>query len=238
MGRELLRLIGISKAFSQGQLTSQVLDNLDLSLHEGSQLALMGASGSGKSTLLNVIAQFEPADQGQILFDGQPLANLGQAELAQWRRRSLGVVFQQYNLLAPLTARQNIEFCLQLAGKPWSDWVDHCCQRLSLEPLLDKLPYQLSGGQQQRVAIARAIAHQPPLLLADEPTGNLDQEASDQVMALLVELGKASNSAILMVTHSRRAADFLQQRAELHQGQLHFDEQSPQTEQAPWRAIP
>ncbi|MGL4447010.1 MAG: ABC transporter ATP-binding protein, partial [Shewanella sp.] len=132
----------------------------------------------------------------------------------------LGVVFQQFNLLTPLNVQQNIAFPLQLLGKPWSPWCDYLVEKLALAPLLHRQVEALSGGQQQRVAIARALAHQPSLLLADEPTGNLDDSAGQQVMALLCELAGASHTSILMVTHSESCAAFMQKRWHLSQGHV------------------
>ncbi|MGL5358519.1 MAG: ABC transporter ATP-binding protein, partial [Shewanella sp.] len=139
---------------------------------------------------------------------------------SEFRRHSLGVVFQQFNLLTPLNVKQNIAFPLQLISKPWSPWCDYLVEQLGLTPLLKREVEALSGGQQQRVAIARALAHQPSLLLADEPTGNLDDSAGQQVMALLCELAKASHTSILMVTHSETCAAFMQKRWHLSQGNV------------------
>ncbi|GLS83051.1 ABC transporter ATP-binding protein [Paraferrimonas haliotis] len=220
MPNSIVTIESMSKAFTMGNQVSQVLSDVDLKVADAEQIALMGASGSGKSTLLNIIAAYQTPDSGLARFQQRDIHLMSDNELAQWRRKELGVVFQNYNLLAPLTARQNIDFCLSLAGKRWDDWSDYLCQQLQVSELLDKYPHQLSGGQQQRIAIARAIAHKPLLLLADEPTGNLDQQASEQVMQLLVELSRVANSAIIMVTHSREAANYLQKTYTLIQGKL------------------
>lgn len=210
----------ISKSFRDGEQRHTVLQSVDLAILKGQTVALTGPSGSGKSTLLNLIAGFEMPDSGQLSLNGQASATWQDTEWSQFRRQSLGVVFQQFNLLTPLNVQQNIAFPLQLLGKPWSPWCDYLVEKLALAPLLHRQVEALSGGQQQRVAIARALAHQPSLLLADEPTGNLDDSAGQQVMALLCELAGASHTSILMVTHSESCAAFMQKRWHLSQGHV------------------
>lgn len=210
----------ISKSFRDGEQRHTVLQSVDLAILKGQTVALTGPSGSGKSTLLNLIAGFEMPDSGQLSLNGQATATWQDTEWSQFRRQSLGVVFQQFNLLTPLNVQQNIAFPLQLLGKPWSPWCDYLVEKLALAPLLHRQVEALSGGQQQRVAIARALAHQPSLLLADEPTGNLDDSAGQQVMALLCELAGASHTSILMVTHSESCAVFMQKRWHLSQGHV------------------
>ncbi|MGL4833079.1 MAG: ABC transporter ATP-binding protein [Shewanella sp.] len=210
----------ISKSFRDGEQRHTVLQSVDLAILKGQTVALTGPSGSGKSTLLNLIAGFEMPDSGQLSLNGQATATWQDTEWSQFRRQSLGVVFQQFNLLTPLNVQQNIAFPLQLLGKPWSPWCDYLVEKLALAPLLHRQVEALSGGQQQRVAIARALAHQPSLLLADEPTGNLDDSAGQQVMALLCELAGASHTSILMVTHSESCAAFMQKRWHLSQGHV------------------
>lgn len=210
----------ISKSFRDGEQRHTVLQSVDLAILKGQTVALTGPSGSGKSTLLNLIAGFEIPDSGQLSLNGQATATWQDTEWSQFRRQSLGVVFQQFNLLTPLNVQQNIAFPLQLLGKPWSPWCDYLVEKLALAPLLHRQVEALSGGQQQRVAIARALAHQPSLLLADEPTGNLDDSAGQQVMALLCELAGASHTSILMVTHSESCAAFMQKRWHLSQGHV------------------
>jgi len=210
----------ISKSFRDGEQRHTVLQSVDLAILKGQTVALTGPSGSGKSTLLNLIAGFEMPDSGQLSLNGQATATWQDTHWSQFRRQSLGVVFQQFNLLTPLNVQQNIAFPLQLLGKPWSPWCDYLVEKLALAPLLHRQVEALSGGQQQRVAIARALAHQPCLLLADEPTGNLDDSAGQQVMALLCELAGASHTSILMVTHSESCAAFMQKRWHLSQGHV------------------
>ncbi|MGI2258841.1 ABC transporter ATP-binding protein [Shewanella sp. GXUN23E] len=210
----------VSKGFNDGDRFHAVLDRVDLTLHQGQTVALTGPSGSGKSTLLNLMAGFELADQGEILLGGQSTRHWQDARWSAFRRLQLGVVFQQFNLLTPLNVRDNIAFPLQLAGLDWDPWCQHLSDKLGLNELLERSVEQLSGGQQQRVAVARALAHRPLLLLADEPTGNLDQQSGLNVMSLLCELAAEAGSTVLMVTHSSECAAFMHSHWQLKQGQL------------------
>ncbi|MCL1142234.1 ABC transporter ATP-binding protein [Shewanella gaetbuli] len=221
----VVTLENIHKGFKDGEAFHQVLNDVNLQLHQGQTVALTGPSGSGKSTLLNIIAGFEIPDSGklQLVNSRADLTDTQQWQDKQWsvfRRRALGVVFQQFNLLTPLNVKDNIAFSLSLDNHKWSSWCDELCQQLGLTALLNRHVESLSGGQQQRVAIARALAHKPALLLADEPTGNLDEQAGMQVMSLLTRLAKQSNTCILMVTHSEQCAEFMQTRWHLQQGQI------------------
>lgn len=226
----IVALKNIKKGFKDGSTFHQVLDDVSLSLHQGQTVALTGPSGSGKSTLLNIIAGFEHLDSGQLLLPSATNhhASTQLDDTSPWqdqhwsrfRRQSLGVVFQQFNLLTPLNVKDNISFSLSLNQQTWSPWCDDLCAQLGIVELLSRPVETLSGGQQQRVAIARALAHKPKLLLADEPTGNLDEQAGMQVMALLTDLAKQANSCILMVTHSDQCAAFMQTRWHLQQGHI------------------
>jgi putative ABC transport system ATP-binding protein len=220
----IVSLENICKGFVDGGSFHQVLDNVNLQLRQGQTVALTGPSGSGKSTLLNIIAGFESIDSGNLcLLSDQSLTSTSHWQDKQWslyRRQCLGVVFQQFNLLTPLNVRDNISFALSLNQQSWSPWCDELCQQLGLNDLLSRSIENLSGGQQQRVAIARALAHKPQLLLADEPTGNLDEQAGMQVMTLLTQLAKQANTCILMVTHSDQCAEFMQTRWHLQQGHI------------------
>lgn len=221
MTDQTVQLRGITKAFIDGGECHNVLDKLELLLAQGDTIALTGASGSGKSTLLNVIAGFERPDAGSLSLLGVNTSPWNDSHWSHFRRVSLGVVFQQFNLLTPLNVEDNIAFPLRLNGLDWSPWCDHLLDRLGLRPLLERHVEALSGGQQQRVAIARALAHKPRLLLADEPTGNLDQLASIEVMRLLCELAAEQDTSIIMVTHSMECAEFMQRRWHLDNGQIH-----------------
>ncbi|NBA93480.1 ABC transporter ATP-binding protein [Pseudomonas sp. R5(2019)] len=210
----------LCKSFTTAQGTLAVLQGVDLRLAHGSSLALMGESGSGKSTLLHLIAGLDRADSGRILIDDEPLDGRSETALARWRRQGIGLVFQQYNLISSLTVAANLAFQARLAQRHDRAWVDYLAERLGLSTLLQRYPEQLSGGQQQRLAIGRALAARPALLLADEPTGSLDEASSDEVLALLLQLVAEAGSSVLMVTHSRRLAAQLAQRCLLHNGRV------------------
>ncbi|MGB0658821.1 MAG: ABC transporter ATP-binding protein [Mangrovicoccus sp.] len=197
-----------------------VLDGVSLELGAGESLALTGESGSGKSTLMAILGALEPVDSGEVQLAGQSYTGLSEAGLAQLRRHKIGLVFQQFNLIPSLTAGQNLSFQARLAGLSDPAWWDELAQHLGLADHLGKYPEQLSGGQQQRVAIGRALACRPPLVLADEPTGNLDEATGDAVMDLMLGLVGDLGLSLIMVTHSQRLAGRLQHRLHLSAGQL------------------
>lgn len=210
----------VHKSFATAQGRLPVLRGVQLQLAAGTSLALMGESGSGKSTLLHLIAGLERVDSGRILIHGQPLNGRNEAELARWRREGIGLVFQQYNLISSLNVAANLAFQARLAGRQDAQWQSHLSERLGLSPLLQRYPEQLSGGQQQRLAIGRALAARPQLVLADEPTGSLDETSSEAVLQLFLELVHEAGSSLLMVTHSARLAARLAHRLYLHQGRV------------------
>ncbi len=210
----------LRKSFTTAQGTLPVLQGVDLRLARGSSLALMGESGSGKSTLLHLIAGLDRADSGRILIDDQPLDGRSESALARWRREGIGLVFQQYNLISSLDVASNLAFQARLAGRHDRQWLDYLAQRLGLVALLQRYPEQLSGGQQQRVAIGRALAGRPALVLADEPTGSLDEASSDEVLGLMLQLVGEAGSSVLMVTHSHRLAARLEHRCVLKAGRV------------------
>ncbi|RDX38070.1 ABC transporter ATP-binding protein [Vibrio campbellii] len=216
----LVTLKHASKNFVDGKETHRVLEGVDFTLNTGASVALTGASGSGKSTLLNVIAGFEPLSDGELWLDGDNTAAWKDPQWSRFRHQKLGVIFQQFNLLTPLNVKQNIAFPLHLNQQNWDNWCDYLVETLGISQLLDRHVSALSGGQQQRVAIARALAHKPKLLLADEPTGNLDQKAGLEVMKLLSEITTQGNTAVLLVTHSPDCAEFMQTPLRLKDGRL------------------
>lgn len=216
----MLVVAQLRKSFSTAQGELAVLQGVDLRLARGSSLALMGESGSGKSTLLHLVAGLDRADSGQILIDGEPLAGRSEAAMARWRREGIGLVFQQYNLISSLDVAANLAFQARLAGRHDGVWAGYLAERLGLLEVLQRYPEQLSGGQQQRVAIGRALTARPALVLADEPTGSLDEASSDQVLRLMLQLVSEAGSSLLMVTHSQRLAEQLQQRCVLHAGRV------------------
>lgn len=202
----LLEIEALAKGFGTGAARVEVLRGVDLRLDAGQSLALTGESGSGKSTLLHLVAGLDTADAGAIRLAGQDLAALGDAARARLRRGTVGLVFQQFNLIPSLTVAANLAFQARLAGRHDPALVARLAAALGLADLLARYPEQLSGGQQQRVAIGRALAVRPALVLADEPTGNLDETTGDAVLDLMLEGVAETGAALLMVTHSPRLA--------------------------------
>lgn len=217
----MLELRAISKSFHDGESELQVLDDISLELGRGDSVALLGASGSGKSTLLQIAAGLDEPDEGEVRLLGEALSGLGEYQRALMRRRHLGFVFQQFNLIPGLTARDNMLFQRRLNRMPdRSGWIDDLIEALELEPLLRRQVDVLSSGQQQRVAIARALAHSPELVFADEPTGNLHDTLSRQVMRLFMRLVEETGSSLLLVTHNSQMAAFTRRQWLLRQGHL------------------
>ncbi|KMK66227.1 ABC transporter ATP-binding protein [Puniceibacterium sp. IMCC21224] len=216
----LLTASDLTRSYPTSEGPLQVLRGVSLSLDRGQSVALTGESGSGKSTLLHLLGCLDAPDGGALLMDGTPLHGLTEAGRAAVRRQRMGMVFQQLNLIPSLTVGQNLTFQARLCGRLDSTWQDELTGRLGLATLLARYPEQLSGGQQQRVAIGRAIAHRPDLVLADEPTGNLDEETADTVLTLLLDLVQRSGAGLLMVTHSPRLAAKLDRALHLRDGRL------------------
>jgi putative ABC transport system ATP-binding protein len=200
-----------------------VLDDLSLDVAQGAFLALMGPSGSGKSTLLNLIAGIDRPTKGSIEIDGLDIVNLSDSQLAAWRAENVGFIFQFYNLIPVLTAYENVELPLQLTSIPASDRRQRVEQALAQVGLSDRMghrPNELSGGQQQRVAIARALITSPSLIVADEPTGDLDRVSGEEVLKMLQRLNTDQGKTILMVTHDPKAASYASAMVHLDKGQL------------------
>ncbi len=216
----LLRATNVQKTFQTADGDFDVLRGVDLSLEGGETLALTGESGSGKSTLLHLIGGLDVPNAGQILIDGTDIAALDDKGRAQLRRGVVGVVFQQFNLIPSLKVRDNIAFQARLAGRFDPDWTADLAARLGLTEQLNKYPEQLSGGQQQRVAIARTLAPRPRLVLADEPTGNLDEATAANVLDILLKLVAETGAGLLMVTHSTALAGRMSRRLHLRAGQV------------------
>ncbi len=222
-GRVLLQVTDVSKSFATGDGALAVLRGVSLALDAGQSLALTGESGSGKSTLLHLIAGLDQPDSGSIRIGGAEIAGLGKAALgdaalARLRRGTVGLVFQQFNLIPSLDVAANMAFQARLAGRFDPEWQAELAGRLGLTALLARYPEQLSGGQQQRVALGRVLAVRPKLVLADEPTGNLDEATGDGVLDLLLSLGTEAGAGLLMVTHSQRLAARLGARLHLSAG--------------------
>jgi putative ABC transport system ATP-binding protein len=214
----VLRVTGLTKSYRTASETVAVLRGVDLAVAAGESVALTGESGSGKSTLLHLIAGLDAADSGEIRLADTLVTKLGDAGRAELRRDRLGLVFQQFNLISSLTVADNLVFQSRIAGRHDPAWHDELVERLGLTSLLKRYPEQLSGGQQQRVAIGRALAPKPLLLLADEPTGNLDEDTADEVLRLARDLVSRTGCGFLMVTHSARLAATLDRQVNLHAG--------------------
>jgi putative ABC transport system ATP-binding protein len=223
MTSPIIQIRGVSKSYRRDSLAIPVLRAITLDIPEGEFIALMGPSGSGKTTLLNLIAGIDRPNEGSVTVAGTDVARLGESELAKWRARHIGLVFQFYNLLPVLTAYENVELPLLLTPLSKAERKQHVEAALSLVGLSDRLhhyPRQLSGGQEQRVAIARAIAADPTILVADEPTGDLDRQSADEVLTLLERLNREFKKTIVMVTHDPHAAERAHTIRHLDKGEL------------------
>lgn len=216
----VLSVTDVTKTIPQSGLDRPILDRVSLQLQAGQSLALTGESGSGKSTLLHLVGALDGFDSGEIEVDGTSLSALDEPARALLRRSSVSVIFQQFNIIPSLDVSANISLHAKLAKRHDPAWEGQLAQRLGLEPLLSRYPEQLSGGQQQRVAIARSLAMRPKLLLADEPTGNLDEATGDAVLGLMLELVQESQTALFLVTHSPTIAASLNRRLHLSNGGL------------------
>ena len=221
--KTIVTLSGIHKTFYRGKEPIHVLENLDLEVPSGSFEALMGPSGSGKSTLLNLIAGLDRPSRGTVKVAGSDLTNLSDGQLAKWRSQTIGFVFQSFNLIPVLTAAQNVELPLLLTSLSSAQRKKHVETALRVVGLEDRqhhYPRQLSGGQEQRVAIARAIVNDPQIIVADEPTGDLDRKSADDVLTLMERLNKELHKTIFMVTHDPAAAERATVRRRLDKGAL------------------
>ena len=209
MADPIVRVEGLSKIYRRDSIQVTALDNIYLDVAAGEFLALMGPSGSGKTTLMNIIAGVDRATSGTVYVNGSNIVDLSEDELSAWRNREIGYVFQTLNLIPVLTAFENVELPLLLTGLSRAERRRHAETALGLVALADRmhhLPRQLSGGEEQRVAIARALVTDPTLLIADEPTGDLDAKSADEVLAILSRLNRDWGKTIIMVTHDPRAA--------------------------------
>ncbi len=216
----ILQVRALEKAFGDADSRIEVIRKLDLEMDKGAFEAVMGPSGSGKSTLLHLLAGLIPADAGDILIDGTSICGRSDSDMTIFRRRHIGLIFQDFNLIPTLTAEENVALPMLLDHRrPDSAHIAHVMEMLGIAARRDHLPGKLSGGERQRVAIARALANNPPVILADEPTGNLDTATSVQIMNLLTELN-ARGRTILMVTHEEDVAAFAKSRIVLRDGRI------------------
>ncbi len=223
MPSPIVQVRGVSKSYRRDSMSIPVLHDISLDVPEGEFLGLMGPSGSGKTTLLNLIAGIDRPDAGSVAVAGTDVTKLSESEAARWRATHIGFVFQFYNLLPVLTAFENVELPLLLAPLSKAERKKHVETALTLVGLADRMghyPRQLSGGQEQRVAIARAIATDPTILVADEPTGDLDRKSAEEVLTLLERLNKEFKKTIVMVTHDPHAAERAHLVRHLDKGEL------------------
>jgi putative ABC transport system ATP-binding protein len=228
--RPIVEIRNLRKSYRRGQQVVQVLENITFDIAQGEFLALMGPSGSGKSTLLNLIAGIDRADSGDIRVGGVDIISLSETELASWRAVNVGFIFQFYNLVPVLTAFENVELPLLLTGLSKRERREHAITALGVVNLLDRIdhyPAQLSGGQQQRVAIARAVVTDPTILVADEPTGDLDRVSAGEVLGLMDRLNEELGKTIIMVTHDPRAAEKAKVIKHLDKGVLNASSENP-----------
>jgi putative ABC transport system ATP-binding protein len=219
----IVRIRGVHKYFTRGSEQIDVLNDLSLEVPEGEFLGLMGPSGSGKTTLLNLIAGLDRPSEGEVWIGSSCVSRMSEGELARWRTRNIGFIFQFYHLLPVLTAYENVELPLILLALSAAERRQQVLTALDLVGLSDRLkhrPGQLSGGQQQRVGIARAIVTDPTLIVADEPTGDLDSRSAEEILNLMSELQRSLHKTILLVTHDPRAAVRAERVLHLHKGQL------------------
>ena len=223
MSDPIVQINDLTKLYSHGELEVSALDQVTLAIRENEFVALMGPSGSGKSTLLHIIAGLDRPTSGSCLVRGINVGDLSETELAEWRNHHIGFVFQTFNLIPVLTAYENVELPLLLTKLSTRERYEHVIAALALVGLSDRarhLPRQLSGGQEQRVAIARALVTDPTLVVADEPTGNLDAHSAQEILRLLQLLNQQAGKTIILVTHDPKAAAFAQRTIHLEKGQL------------------
>ncbi|HEY1426105.1 MAG TPA: ABC transporter ATP-binding protein [Caulobacteraceae bacterium] len=218
-----VELKGVVKRYKRGRQQVEVLHNLDLSIEAGEFLALMGPSGSGKTTLLNLIGGLDRPTEGEVVVGGEHIDELSGGQLAKWRSRHVGFVFQFYNLMPTLSAEKNVELPLLLTHLNGAQRKKNVAAVLELVSLTDRRkhkPAELSGGQQQRVAIARALVADPTLLVCDEPTGDLDRETAEEILGLIQLLNREQGKTVIMVTHDPKAAEFAKRTLHLDKGAL------------------
>ncbi len=222
-GKPVIEIRGLQKVFAHGDTEVAALENIDIDIHQGEFVCLMGPSGSGKSTLLHLIAGLDNPTGGQCRVLGQELSDMSERDLSRWRNEHIGFIFQSFNLIPVLTAYENVEMPLLLTGLSRKERGEHIEAALGIVGLSDRLthyPRQLSGGQEQRVAIARALVADPDLVLADEPTGDLDAKSAEEVLTILRKLNQDYGKTIIMVTHDPKASGYATVTRHLDKGQM------------------
>jgi putative ABC transport system ATP-binding protein len=230
MSETVIETRKLTKEYLRDEFHVVALKNIDIQIQKGEFLALMGPSGSGKSTLLHLVAAMDRATSGEIRVLGHNLQELSDRQIAHWRNENVGFIFQQFNLIPVLTALENVELPLKLTNLKKQERLEHAATALKLVGLGDRLghyPRQLSGGQEQRVAIARAVVTDPSLILADEPTGNLDAASATEVLTMLSKLNREYGKTVVMVTHDPHAASFASKVRHLEKGELLAEDAVP-----------
>lgn len=222
---KILEVTNLCKTYGKGDTMVKALDNVSFSVEKGEFLAIIGPSGSGKSTLLHILGGVDVPTSGSVVINQTDISNLNETALAIFRRRQIGLIYQFYNLIPILTVQENLTLPLLLDGrKPDKKQIDTLVKRLGLENRLDHLPNQLSGGQQQRVSIGRALVNNPALMLADEPTGNLDSENSKEIISLLRQFNKEFNQTVIIITHDEKIANSADRVITIEDGKITGDE--------------
>ena len=222
---KILEVTNLCKTYGKGDTMVKALDNVSFSVEKGEFVAIIGPSGSGKSTLLHILGGVDVPTSGSVVINQTDISNLDETALAIFRRRQIGLIYQFYNLIPILTVQENLTLPLLLDGrKPDKKQIDTLVKRLGLENRLDHLPNQLSGGQQQRVSIGRALVNNPALMLADEPTGNLDSENSKEIISLLRQFNKEFNQTVIIITHDEKIANSADRVITIKDGKITGDE--------------
>lgn len=222
---KILEVTNLCKTYGKGDTMVKALDNVSFSVEKGEFVAIIGPSGSGKSTLLHILGGVDVPTSGSVVINQTDISNLDETALAIFRRRQIGLIYQFYNLIPILTVQENLTLPLLLDGrKPDKKQIDTLVKRLGLENRLDHLPNQLSGGQQQRVSIGRALVNNPALMLADEPTGNLDSENSKEIISLLRQFNKEFNQTVIIITHEEKIANSADRVITIEDGKITGDE--------------
>lgn len=222
---KILEVTNLCKTYGKGDTMVKALDNVSFSVEKGEFVAIIGPSGSGKSTLLHILGGIDVPTSGSVVINQTDISNLDETALAIFRRRQIGLIYQFYNLIPILTVQENLTLPLLLDGrKPDKKQIDTLVKRLGLENRLDHLPNQLSGGQQQRVSIGRALVNNPALMLADEPTGNLDSENSKEIISLLRQFNKEFNQTVIIITHDEKIANSADRVITIEDGKITGDE--------------
>ena len=222
---KILEVKNLCKTYGKGETEVKALNNVSFSVDKGEFVAIIGPSGSGKSTLLHILGGVDVPTSGSVIINGEDISKLNETALAIFRRRQIGLIYQFYNLIPILTVEENLTLPLRLDGrKPDERQTEYLVKTLGLENRLDHLPNQLSGGQQQRVSIGRALINNPALMLADEPTGNLDSENSKEIVSLLRKFNKEHNQTVIIITHDERIALAADRIIEIEDGKIKRDE--------------